>query len=928
MVCGLVTGCINPTKTEFDVFASADVFGAPRGAEPISEMNLYDSTDQSIRLRGAVNEVVGFYLRVREGGQIDVQVSDFESAEHPRLAGNVDLFRIHRVQPGRFPGWYVKRMAPSRRPKSIPDVLVPAHAPRGGLPGEADGANGMEVWIDVRIPRGTSPGEYASNVKVTANGKPVADLPVTLTVWSFVLPDNMGPELIADVDHQALFGHHVTLDGQPYHPSRVLEGGPKRRELAETVTATMRLLREHGLSPQLPKLYPITTIDADQHIQVDWTDYDWLVESYLDGSAYRSRLPSRSWTIPFDETFPPPPDYGSKSSTTYSRMLQDYLGSAAAHFADRGWLDRSFARIPMADVDAEEFAENIAHYGYICRQADKRIKTLAIGIPQDMREFGWHGFQNPEGKQFVDVWAPRGQFFDRESSAKGRINRAMLTLDRPPFTGSTAIFSPEVDTRVIGWQAHSARVDGVLLGLANHWPEVDSSDASPQACADFDPNVLLYPGSHFGLSEPVPSLRLKRLRRGAQDGLYLHLLEKFRGKEHIAQTVQDSLLYRFGANAYGAHFADGSNDAWCENPHAWEAARTIFAQEMMTEGGTDQGPIEDALRWQQFMQAVRHVQFDVRGVRVKRQVGEASLDIDFVVQVTNDSRVPVEGDLRIETPPVGWTFSEASKKITGVRPGEKHSVVMSASAPTITWGDNGVRYLKLLFEAEGAESTPIPVRMCHVAAPPLEQAVTLDGDLSDWPGSVGNDAGSFVLISGMGQDSKSFASGGPTHDTTCMTGIRNGKLYLGLRCAFDPSNRRVIGESSARSPEDLVPVGEDAVEILIDPTNAGTRSTGDLYHIVVRSGGVEWEHGVTLNPPTGPVLHWPTTIEHAARIYDDAWVAEIAIPLDAFPESYRTGSVWGFNVARFDYAAQQYSNWAGAVGNVYDPRALGNLTIP
>ncbi|HNO78442.1 MAG TPA: hypothetical protein PKN33_10320 [Phycisphaerae bacterium] len=923
LICGGV-GCFAPKSTGLEVAASIDAFGAPKASTPIGDIQLYDDANKTIQLTSAVNEVVGFRLRVNGAGQVNVAMSDFETPQHHRLSNNVDIFRIHNIDPGRFPGWYVKRMEPSRRPRSIPDVLVPARAPRGGLPADISGSEGMELWIDVRVPRGTSPGEYAANVNITINGKPATQVPVALTVWPFVLPDNTGSELIVDLDHQALFAHHVTYDGQPYHPTRVLEGSPMRVELSETITATMRMLREHGLSPQLPKLFPIAKIDADQSIQVDWSDYDWLVTDFLDGAAYRSRLPSRSWTIPFDETFPPPPSYGSQSSPMYSRLLKDYLASAASHFDQHGWLSRSYARIPNADATAKEFADNIAHYGYICRQADSRLRTLAIGIPQDMSEFGWHDFHQSKGKQFVDIWAPRGQFFDRNAPVGG----TMFALDRPPFTGSTSVYSPAVDTRVIGWQAQSSRVEGVLLGLANHWPDAETEPASPQACIEFDPNVLLYPGSYFGLNEPIASMRLKRLRRGAQDGLYLYLLQEFRGKEHIARAVLDSLLYRFGADAYGAHFADGSSHAWCENPYAWDAARNICAQEMRTDAGADAEPIEDALRWQQFMQAVRHVRFETRGVRVKRGVGESALDIDFVVQVTNDSRVPIEGTLRIEDPPVGWTLSEPTKRIDSVPPGKKRSVVMSASAPTITWGDSGVRYLSLLFESEGKETTPIPVRMCHVAAPPLEDPIKLDGDLGDWPASVGNDAGSFVLISGLGTDAKSFASGGPTHDTTCVTGTRDGKLYIGLRCAFDPSNRRVIGESSAAAPEDLVPVGEDAVEILIDPTNAGTRSTGDLYHIVVRSGGVEWEHGVTLNPPTGPVKHWPTSIEHAARIHDDVWTAEIAIPLDAFPEGYRSASVWGFNVARFDYTSQQYSNWAGAVGNVYDPQALGNLTIP
>jgi hypothetical protein len=60
----------------------------------------------------------------------------------------------------------------------------------------------------------------------------------------------------------------------------------------------------------------------------------------------------------------------------------------------------------------------------------------------------------------------------------------------------------------------------------------------------------------------------------------------------------------------------------------------------------------------------------------------------------------------------------------------------------------------------------------------------------------------------------------------------------------------------------------------------------------------------------------------------DHWSAEIEVPLDAFPELARRQRIWGLNITRFDIQHQEFSNWAGAVGNAYNPRALGNLTLP
>jgi hypothetical protein len=127
--------------------------------------------------------------------------------------------------------------------------------------------------------------------------------------------------------------------------------------------------------------------------------------------------------------------------------------------------------------------------------------------------------------------------------------------------------------------------------------------------------------------------------------------------------------------------------------------------------------------------------------------------------------------------------------------------------------------------------------------------------------------------------------------------------------------------------DDLVPVGEDLVEILIDPEGAGTRSTGDLYHIVVKLSGAAWERGIGTTPPTGPHAPWPADIRHAARWHGDRWEAEVRVPLDAFDRPVPNHAVWGLNFTRFDVLGQEYANWSGAITNVYDPLSLGNLGL-
>ena len=127
----------------------------------------------------------------------------------------------------------------------------------------------------------------------------------------------------------------------------------------------------------------------------------------------------------------------------------------------------------------------------------------------------------------------------------------------------------------------------------------------------------------------------------------------------------------------------------------------------------------------------------------------------------------------------------------------------------------------------------------------------------------------------------------------------------------------------------MYPVGEELIELLIDPFNTGTRSPADLYHIVVKpSGTYMTEKGVRFDPPCGEREPWPADIDVATALSGDGWTVELRIPLDSFDHRATEHAVWGFNITRFDASRREFSTWSGTSGNAYDPLSLGNLFLP
>jgi hypothetical protein len=922
----LLTGCETGSTgmNAPTLFQLGGAQGSSSGASSAS-----DDASNKITLFGAGGEVLDFSLTLNLSGNVDVRVGDFVSASGQRIEEPVAVYRRHYVLLDEWPGWYLRWHVPAPADRYRADVLVPVNAPRGGLPTRAQPNRPLGLWFDVSIPRDTPPDQYTTTVEVLVDGKVTERREVALRVLPFSLPDDVGAALLADVDHRALFAHHVKVNGRPCVTDRVLLDHPAARDLARVLMRTMRMLHDHQLTPQLPDLHPIVKVGGNQEVTVNWTDYDRVVGAYLDGSAFADRKPLRWWGIPLDEHFPDRPDDVAALSPAYARLVQAYLRDAGIHFEQRGWLDQAYMQAPFGGAMSPAAQDAVRHYGYIARRAGLSAPVMSTLFPQDASAAGWTGFPYKDLRDEVDVWCPDAQYFDRQAIFADLGARAWLGVDRPPFSGTTSAVGSASDARVIPWQARTGNVAVVRLGCANPWPRRGSRPTNPQDCVRLDPRPLIFPGELFGLDEPIPSVRLKRLRRGMFDLAYMALLDA-RGKGHIAQTMVESLAPRVGSQTYGVHLADGARRGWVDDAGAWSMARRIMADELLGDKGKPQSgsDLPETIRWRRFMEETRSARARVTGTRVRHAMGEldAGTEVDCAVLIENRTRLTLSGDVRFVDLPVGWTAP--SRHVASLNPGASRTVMLSAATESLAWDAGGVRELPIVVESDRGPQQELKARLCHLTAAKLLDPLELDGDPREWPTGVGNDASSFVLSAQTEAVEAGASPRTPKQETIAFVGMHDDKLYVALRCALDPKNKPDLRRRPVDVPPDLVPTNAECVEILLDPANSGSPSTADVYRIAIGPGGAFWQAGVATNPPTSNALVWTANIRHAVRVASDHWTAEVEIPLDAFPEHLRRRAVWGLNITRFDGATQEYSNWAGAIGNVYVSRSLGNLSIP
>ncbi|MCH7813504.1 MAG: DUF4091 domain-containing protein [Planctomycetes bacterium] len=944
-------GCAGPTVSRIDVWIGDDVYAARMPTAGPGASAGYDADHRQIALAGAIDETLNYALAItaRQAAieQLTVVPSGLQSADG-RIASNaIRLYRAHEVSLERWPGWHVRSVPPGERRERIPDVLVPIEAPRGGLPAALPLDDTLILWVDVHIPKGTGPGTYFGNLEVRSADGLLEAISLSVTVWPFVLPPARKVALLVDIDHQSLFRHHVRVGGRPFGP--LLQWGDTAAgpELDDLLWSTARLLRAHQVSPLLPRFHPGVKVDAAGGLEVDWRDYDRVVAPLLDGSRYFDRRPLPYWRIPLSEEFPPAPVYGAMSSPTYSKLARQYLANCAEHFAEQGWLDRSFVFLPYLDRPGEQASAAARHFGRVVRQADARLRTLATLFPQDMAAYGWAGFNQEDLAGLVDAWAPPAQFYDPREMQQQRVHRraTFWTLDRPPFSGSIDLAARPADTRVIAWQARSYKAGAVLMGPAANWPD-PTEDVSPQDCCPSGA-PLIYPGRYFGLSGPVPSARLKRLRRSMQDLGYAELLEQ-RNLGHIAEVLAESLSHRAAADAYGAHFADGRGGGWVVDPAQWSAARRTMADEIIrsirgqraagaagttrvTDPSKRVGPdVFNTLLWRRFMSATRKLSVRVDGVRV-RPYGPAlggAVEIAIAVTVTNGTRTPIAGRLAFETLPLAWQVETPELVFETLGPLESRRLTLRARAAVMQTDVGAVRYLPLILRTSDGQVVRFSARLGYLTATAIQNDIVIDGDLSDWPTTVGGVAEDFVLVTGEDPRTPRLPFTRPTRTTQAFVAADSRALYFGINAALGEDYERPSGQRNFVRYDDGVPVGEELLEILLDPTNAGTRSTSDLYHVVIKPGGWFCERGIATDPPTGQAGPWAAGLTVAVQLHSDRWVAEVRIPLDAFGVRTLGRQIWGINVTRLDLPRQEFSNWSAAAQNTYDPLSLGNLALP
>lgn len=885
---------------------------------------IYDTITKRVNLFSAANEVISFQVVVEgpAGGAegVTIAATDLAVKGGPVIpAANVSVFRMLPVKVTEYPPWYLRLADVVPEPASFYDALVPVTAPVQGQPYRLEPGQRVAFWVDIAVPRSAAAGTYSGEIRVAGRNHQLATLPVSLKVYNFVLGDERPVAALGGIDYRTLFGAFIQRDGRPFTPETLDRNNPLVMRGLTLLRQLMVLSHEHRLDLFDRHMKPLVKRDMAGRLLVDWEDYDAIVGPYLTGTAFDDKIGVAAWPLPFNESWPEPSHYGGIAGEDYQLTVTSLLAQSRQHLAETRGFGRQIFIWPVRKEVSQDAYDRFNALGRLVRMSDDKSPILLQLPPRPPELTGWRA--NNDLNRLWDIVAAPGQYFDpADATSTSKVDSplagAWLSPGLPPYLPSLGVIATPADVRAIPWFAMKYGCAGLLLPEVLNWSgEVFQTPAEAQT-------RLFYPGASFGIEGVLPSVRLKRLRRGLQDLAYLQIVRQ-REKPALAKAIINSLVRYGGVEACGDHYLDPRLGGWEHSPAAWETARRMLAEEITAlvhpSEVSNQDLLAQRLAWKDFEQQTHTVRLEQARCKLT-PASDNKLNATITLDLYNEHGRDIDLLVQLEQLPEGWKATTEQVHLAPMPAFSRRVVTLSAQGLHMAMGPTAKLAMPLTITVDRQRSRKVSVALPFLISGQVQKPPAIDGNLNDWPMRAGNGAGDFRLLGARGQSEGPLAKRG----TLAFVMHDSKNLYLAFRCQEPEVASLIAQASNVLHYEQLMACGEDMVEVILDP---GCQAKGpqDLYHLAVKANGVLLaERGVRSDPPLGAAGPWPVAVSVAIKKQEKHWIVELAIPLESFGPAGKSG-FWGVNFTRFATSGAESSSWAEAARYFYDPRNLGTM---
>ena len=519
-------------------------------------------------------------LTSKKGGEIpaDPNVRTFrvwyvksEDETSPMVGPNQEMIEDRTVRPS---GWHGEICLPLADPYPK-GVQVPATD--NGVPGQRY----QTVWMDLFVPRDTAAGEYAGTLSISADRLPRSvELNVRLTVLPIVLSDEINWTVELNRYNSPLRWMDIDPDEEPERGRKILHDFYRMAQ--EHRLTLVALPYTHSGNVRDGREYlPETTGEGTDRRIADWAGFDRWIGPLLDGSAFsaqqgyvgpRAGKPITHMFLPFHEAWPMPVDRDTYAdwadvrdrealaqwaktsrrpheafTEAYKKGYQEVVKQYFQHLNDKGYTrsqhlfffnNKYYFKVSFFgdmgrrgvsfwlldepvdydDYDTNRFLFDLSKKGALSAGGRARARFRADISQPEMNRGLWDNL--------VDLWMLGGR---SRFAATGAIRRIMMpTEEYWSYGGGSAVSAPLVNN-----VTHSLYL--WCLGDTGYMPWWNCfGGRGSKAWRTGDTLAIYYRGQDYPgggdiYSGPLPSVRMKAVRRAQQDIEYLHLLAESKG---------------------------------------------------------------------------------------------------------------------------------------------------------------------------------------------------------------------------------------------------------------------------------------------------------------------------------------------------------------------------------------------------------------
>jgi hypothetical protein len=577
---------------------------------------VWSAQNRTVRQCGARNEVVAFQVIIEgRAKKVTVEASPLAGAGGSAIdRSRLRLFREWYVpitdEQGNkkakgcmLPlggGWYADAAIPLSTPKVGNGFAIPSRDFHDPSSTRFCDQKNQAIWVDVHIPDDAKPGDYTGTITVTADGHPQS-IALRLTVWDFAIPRKMN-----------------------MHAELMNYGATAKEPDTEMMYNYFRLACEHRAVISDNRVKP--PYDGGQY---DWQQFDRRFGPLFDGSVFSAGpckgLPIPLWIMPVeysvDRTADKPhktpfkdwPLTVRKTPTGYGVVFDEPFRSnlAAAiskfhdHFAAKGW-NATHVHVWQDSLDEPGFHKSGqglkagAEQAVAIYETAKIVTLLARDSLSYRLDIGSGNINNKldldgDGKQrgaydvaayfgpVVDFWSVSGLRIVlaalKPQMAKHGV-RACFYNGYHPRVASNAIYGELLGFRM--WAVAAWRSG--LVGWADWQFRKEDGKKVFYEMNDDGRNMYFYRGEYIGVPGSLfASLRLKSVRRGAQDFEMLRLLAERDGSDRRSQALASTVtgagftdvetdikeVEHIAAGLHRPYTGQGKETHWSHHPEDW-----------------------------------------------------------------------------------------------------------------------------------------------------------------------------------------------------------------------------------------------------------------------------------------------------------------------------------------------------------------------